>query len=413
MSGILFTNFNSYKLGKYNICFDSISDTLKRIKFIDNNTFLLATNSKENFTFLKVELSGNVLMEYSFSISYVVLMDYIYIDGCIYAAFLSQLEEFDENISIYKINEDNAALMTIFTRTSYMHDMDYFYMFNKDNQLRMMIIRNTRLYLYTLENSKGIENDPFFVEDYENTIELAYLDGYKWIISGDYAFNIVDNKWEIYDRNLELVKSFDFENCHIEWLGTSVVNHHILAAAADCSTSDKGLLFIYNFDTQEIYTHTQKFGFYSIGIINNKIITSIVSAYSGIGGIMVFDTKAALKYAHIKDEEERDIKSLNTPIFYQALSIDELYNGKGLIVTEKNISVLDVDKNKYDIISSEPYNHACLSIDKKTLVTVCFETANGNVFDGAKLDTIIKIYDFTKKDNSNKEIIEFKPHIKL
>ncbi len=411
----MFNNHNMYNIGENFADSDSIISSLKRVQFIDNNTFLLLTNSDSDYIFTKMNINGKVLSQYKINLFDEILVSYIYIDNAVYAAFYIQYEEFEEQITIYKITENNFVCVASFPRMSYLHDLDYFYMFNKDNKLRLLIIRHTRLYLYGIQSGNIEENNPLIFDDYNDLVELSYLDGYKWYINNGIAININNNTWEMYNTDLKQINSFEFSDSNIDWLGiTKSKDNSLIAVAADCANDNMGLLCIYNYNTNTISTHIQNYGFYSAGIIKDKIITSIISTFSGIGGIMVFNNKAQLKYAHIKDEEDDKFFALsNNPVFYQAMSIKELCNGYALISVEENTYAFDFINNYTYSISNEPYECLELNSNRNIMIELVFENRKNNFESDRKYNTFINVYDFSKKDNNKADIVNIKSYRKM
>lgn len=391
---------SSFNIGNISSFSDGYSSSLKLVKFLDDNTIIIVENTSDSYYFYKISINGDILYKWEYNSEEDVLLDYIYLNDTLYIAMYIQFSSYEEQVVLYKSYGNSFDFIASFPRASYLHDMDYFYMFNKNNQLRMLVIRHTRLYLYTID-----ENNPFveqgLTDGYEQFIELAYLEGYRWIINNGYAINIKDDVWELYDTNLKLIKSFNFDSSIIDWLGISLSNDgSIIAIACDSSDSDKGLLCVYDVVNDEISTHTQRYGYFSVGIINNKVYTSIVSSKTDIGGIMIFDKKANLKYAHIKDEKEANPRQYNpSPLFYQALAIEELRNGKGLISTENKFYITDLSCRIIQEIQFVPYE--CFSVNSKRnrLALLIIDGKKHESIHEKKYNANIEIYEWSSKEN--------------
>lgn len=375
----MFEFIKSVDFGKISFSMDS-SSSLKLIKYIDNKNISFVVNNHDNYVFYKITDDGEVLCKYEYNSIEDYLLDYIFIDDTLYIAMCLEYAPFDEDVVIYKIKDNQVSFAASFPRSFYHHDMDYFYMFNKNNQLRLLIIRHTRLYLYTIDESLIDLEQQYLREGYEYLIELAFLDGFKWMLNHDYAVNIKDNTWEIYNTDLRLIKSFTFSNDIIDWLGiTESMDNSFIALACDSADKDKGLLCIYDIKNDTISTHTQRYGYYSVGIIDNKVFTSIVSASSDIGGIMIFDKDTSLKYAHIRDEKETSKYYSPFPVFYQALAIDELCEGKGLISTENKLFVTDLSCRIIQELPYVPYENYAISSDKTQLALLVIENKKNDL----------------------------------
>lgn len=373
--------------------------SLKLIKFIDDKHISFMVNNQDSYVFYKVAISGEIVCKYEYNSIEDYILDYIFIGDNLYIAMCLEYAAFDEDVVLYKIDNKQVYFLASFPRSFYQHDMDYFYMFNKNNQLRLLIIRHTRLYLYTVDETIVDADQQYLREGYDYLIELAFLDGSRWILNHDYAVNIKDDVWEIYNTDLSLITSFIFSNDNIDWMGiTKSMDGSILALACDNADKEKGLLCIYDIKNNAISTHTQKYGYYSVGIIDSKIFTSLVSAYSDIGGIMVFDKDAALKYAHIKDEKEGVGKHFNpSPVFYQALAIEELRDNKGLISTENKLFITDLTCRVIQELPFVPYENYALSDDKNYLALLIVENKKNDLTFERNLH--IDFYKWTPKLN--------------
>lgn len=375
----MFEYIQSIDFGKSSFNLDN-SSSLKLIKFIDNKNISFVVCNQDSYTFYKVGIEGDILLKYEYNSIEDYLVDYIFIDDTLYIAMSLEYAPFDEDVIIYRISNNQVSFAASFPRSFYQHDMDYFHMFNKNNQLRLLVIRHTRLYLYTIDESLIDSEQQYLREGYEYLIELAFLDGYKWILNHGYAVNIKDEVWEIYDTDLKLIKSFPFVNENIDWLGiTESLDNSFIALACDNADKERGLLCIYDIKNDIISTHTQRYGYYSVGIIDNKIVTSIVSAYSDIGGIMVYDKDTCLTYAHIRDEKEASRHFSSTPLFYQALAIEELPEGKGLVSTENRLFITDLSCRVTQELPFVPYENYALSQDKTQLALLVIENKKNNL----------------------------------
>ena len=256
-----------------------------------------------------MNLDGEVIHKWEFEFEEDMLLDYIYIDGRLYLVFISQFSQYEESIDFYCSNNEDFEWIGSMQKESYMHDMDFLHIFNKNNKVRFLIIRHNRLHLYTMDeenNNSSITIDDDY-EIYTNLYhlnEIAVLEGSKWVISNGYAVNIKGKLWEIYNTDLELVCSFEFTDDLIDWLGIAVSDDgSLIAAATDCSEEEKGALAVYNNKTGQVHTHFQRYGFFSTGIAAGRVWATIASSFSDIGGLMIFDKEANLKYASLKDEE--------------------------------------------------------------------------------------------------------------
>lgn len=339
----------------------------KTIKFIDDNTISFVVHDN-TYRFFRVSLNSCTVEENELFYMEDYLLDYMYIGDDIYVAMVADFAPFDEHLVIYRLRgEDDITLIASLPRASYQHDMGYMCMFNKNGQFRLMIIRHSRLYLYTVDEDL-IDDD--MIEGYEKLREIAYIDGNKWLINQGYAVNIKDKKWELYDRDLNLLKEFDFSSYHIDWLGiTCSLDKSLIAIAGDSADKETGLLCIYNVKTDEIHIHIQRYGFYSLGIINNHVFTSLTSAYSDVGGMEVFDSEATMECAQIKNKAYNIDKFYGpAPLYYQALGIDELNDNMGLISTTDKLFITDISCKVLQELPFITYEEYALSDNRNTLV---------------------------------------------
>ncbi len=344
----MFEKLTSFKLNNLSAFSDTCSAVLKRIKFVDSISFIILENTFNFFTFYHMSLGGEMIKKWEFEFEEDMLLDYIYIDGRLYLVFISQFSQYEEIIDFYCSSDDEFEWIGSMHKESYMHDMDFLHIFNKNNKVRFLIIRHNRLHLYTVDEEDN--NSSITIDDCEihtnlhHLNEIAVLEGNKWIISNGYAVNIKGKFWEIYNTDLELVCSFEFTDDLIDWLGITVSDDGLLiTAATDCSEEEKGAIAVYNKKTEKVYTHFQRYGFFSTGIAAGRVWATIASSFSDIGGLMIFDKEANLKYAVLKDEEECDNRRVYnpSPIIYQALCFESLPDNKVLVITDKSVFLTD------------------------------------------------------------------------
>lgn len=378
----------------------------KTIKFIDDKTISFVVHD-DTYRFFRVALDGSVIEERELFYMEDYILDYIYIGDDLYVAMVAEFAPFDEYLVLYRLSGDDVVTIASLPRASYQHDMGYMYMFNKNGQFRLMIIRHSRLYLYTIDEDAVYDD---LVEGYDKLQEIAYIDGNKWLINQGYAVNIKDEKWELYNSDLELLKEFTFSSHHIDWLGiTCSQDKSLIAIAGDSADKETGLLCIYHVKTDKIYTHIQRYGFYSLGIINNHVFTSLTSAYSDVGGMEVFDNECTLECAQIKNKAYNIDKYYGpAPLFYQALGIDELNDFKGLISTTDKLFITDISCKMLYELPFTTYEEYALSDDRNTLVMLKY-----NKESRAKQMVSLDIYKWkgnkTKKTNKTKaDILDIK-----
>lgn len=378
----------------------------KTIKFIDDKTISFVVHD-DTYRFFRVALDGSVIEERELFYMEDYILDYIYIGDDLYVAMVAEFAPFDEYLVLYRLSGDDVVTIASLPRASYQHDMGYMYMFNKNGQFRLMIIRHSRLYLYTIDEDAVYDD---LVEGYDKLQEIAYIDGNKWLINQGYAVNIKDEKWELYNSDLELLKEFTFSSHHIDWLGiTCSQDKSLIAIAGDSADKETGLLCIYHVKTDKIYTHIQRYGFYSLGIINNHVFTSLTSAYSDVGGMEVFDNECTLECAQIKNKAYNIDKYYGpAPLYYQALGIDELNDFKGLISTTDKLFITDISCKMLYELPFTTYEEYALSDDRNTLVMLKY-----NKESRAKQMVSLDIYKWkgnkTKKTNKTKaDILDIK-----
>lgn len=399
----MFDNINSFKLDNLSAFSDNCSPVLKRIKFINNNSFIILENTFDLFIFHHISIDGKTLNKWEVNIDDDMLLDYIFIDNKLYLVFISQLSQYEEIINFYCVENDSFEWAGSMQKECFMHDMDFMHIFNKNNQIRILIIRHNRLHLYTIEKNDNtvVFNDTYDIENlrYQLT-EIAVVEGSKWIISNGYAVNIKGKYWEIYNVDLELTADFEFTDDLIDWLGISVSDDgSLIAIATDYSEEERGGLAVFNKKTDQIFTHFQHYGFFSLGIACGRIWTTVVSALSNIGGLMIFDKEANLKYALLKDEEEGgSLRAYNpSPIVYQALSIENLQDNKALLITEENIFITDLSCRILQEIPYTPYDCIALSQDKSKIITVSYKNRLYGGNPDQKYSTEISVYKWSSK----------------
>lgn len=366
-----------------------------------------------------MNLDGEVIHKWEFEFEEDMLLDYIYIDGRLYLVFISQFSQYEESIDFYCSNNEDFEWIGSMQKESYMHDMDFLHIFNKNNKVRFLIIRHNRLHLYTMDeenNNSSITID----DDYEihtnlyHLNEIAVLEGSKWVISNGYAVNIKGKLWEIYNTDLELVCSFEFTDDLIDWLGIAVSDDgSLIAAATDCSEEEKGALAVYNNKTGQVHTHFQRYGFFSTGIAAGRVWATIASSFLDIGGLMIFDKEANLKYASLKDEEEGEsLRAYNpSPIIYQALSFEGLPDNKVLIITDNSVFLTDLSCRNIQDLPAEPYECIDLSKDKSKLIMISYVNRLYGGNPDQKYSAEVVIYKWSAK-HTQASIIDLKSYRK-
>lgn len=365
---------------------DACSSMLKRIKFHSDGSLLILENTFNSFTVYNIGLDGSVIRSWSIMEHNGLLIDYAYIGGNMYIYFLSSESEYEEILTLYKSSGGEFETLASLKRESYQHDMDFFFMFESGGECRLMLIRHNRLHLYRV--SDELE-------------EISVLEGRKWIISGGFAVNISGKEWDLYDSSLSLIHSFKFEE-DIDWAGVvSSKDKSVIAMATDNAASEIGGLYIYDRSSDTHKIHYQRYGFFNIGIACGKVWTSVVSMYSDIGGLMIFDKSASLKFAHLRDETEgNNIRAYQpSPIIYQALSIDELPDGKALISDNGKIAVTDITCRVLQEFGHSGYDCFILSKDMKRIafLNIVNRLYGGNPEE--KYEVSIDVYSWNSKKN--------------
>ncbi len=414
----MFEKLTSFKLDNLSAFSDTCSSVLKRIKFIDSNSFIILENTFNVFIFYHINLDGKVIKKWEFEADEDMLLDYIYIDGRLYLVFISEYAQYEESITFYCSNDKGFEWLSSMAKESYMHDMDFLHIFNKNNKIRFLIIRHNRLHLYTINEANNdssiIIDDEEVYKNLYHLSEIAVLEGSKWIISNGYAVNIKGKFWEIYNTDLELICSFEFTDDLIDWLEISISDDgSVIAVATDCSEEEKGALAIYNKKTEQVYTHFQRYGFFSMSIAAGRVWATIASSFSDIGGLMIFDKEANLKYALLKDEEiDENLTSYNPlPIIYKALSFESLPDNKLLVITDKNIFVTDISCRNIQDLPAEPYECIDLLKDKSKLIMISY---NNRLYGGnpdKKYSVEVVIYKWSVK-HTPASIVDLKSYRK-
>ena len=75
----MFDNINSFKLDNLSAFSDNCSPVLKRIKFINNNSFIILENTFDLFIFHHISIDGKTLNKWEVRIDDDMLLDYIFI----------------------------------------------------------------------------------------------------------------------------------------------------------------------------------------------------------------------------------------------------------------------------------------------------------------------------------------------
>ena len=414
----MFEKLTSFKLNNLSAFSDTCSAVLKRIKFVDSISFIILENTFNFFTFYHMSLGGEMIKKWEFEFEEDMLLDYIYIDGRLSLVFISQFSQSEEIIDFYCSSDDEFEWIGSMHKESYMHDMDFLHIFNKNNKVRFLIIRHNRLHLYTVDEEDN--NSSITIDDCEihtnlhHLDEIAVLEGNKWIISNGYAVNIKGKFWEIYNTDLELVCSFEFTDDLIDWLGIAVSDDGLLiTAATDCSEEEKGAIAVYNKKTEKVYTHFQRYGFFSTGIAAGRVWATIASSFSDIGGLMIFDKEANLKYAVLKDEEECDNRRVYnpSPIIYQALCFESLPDNKVLVITDKSVFLTDLTCRNIQDLPAEPYECIDLSKDKSKLIMISYTNRLYGGNPDQKYSAEVVVYKWSVKHTSA-SIVDLKSYRK-
>ena len=77
-----------------------------------------------------MNLDGEVIHKWEFEFEEDMLLDYIYIDCRLYLVFISQFSQYEESIDFYCSNNEDFEWIGSMQKESYMHDMDFLYIFN-------------------------------------------------------------------------------------------------------------------------------------------------------------------------------------------------------------------------------------------------------------------------------------------
>ena len=91
----MFEKLTSFKLDNLSAFSDTCSSVLKRIKFIDSNSFIILENTFNVFIFYHINLDGKVIKKWEFEADEDMLLDYIYIDGRLYLVFISEYAQYE------------------------------------------------------------------------------------------------------------------------------------------------------------------------------------------------------------------------------------------------------------------------------------------------------------------------------
>ena len=335
---------------------DACLSMFKRVKFCGNG-FLVCENDYENFTIHYIDYpTGKEINKWTVSVTNGLISDYICVNGNLYVSFINVINEYDEIFAIYR-SDDKGDMVQVFSchRESYQHDMNYYSLFESNGECRLLLIRHNRVHLYSIGS---------YVR------EINVLEGQKWYISNNYSICSIGRDWEIYNPELELITSFKFDE-DVDWLEVaSLDKDKLIAVATNNSATEIGGLFVYDKQRDNYDIHYQRYGFYGASICHGKIWATVSSIYSGIGGLMIFDKSACLKFAHLRDEDEGNaIRGYNpAPIVYQSSCISELHDNKVAILDYERIIVSDITCRPLQEIKHQGYDCVAISNDAKTIV---------------------------------------------
>lgn len=392
---ILFSRQKTVKIQSLSYCYESCALSLKRIKILKDNTILIIENTYDSFTIHHFDNNGSEINKWSITDTDGILMDYLYINGIMYLCFISSVSEYEEELRIYRSNGSEFELVDAVERESYQHDMVFFSLFGFGKECRLMLIRHNRVHLYNV--SDCLE-------------EISVIEGVKWIICGEYAINVVNDEWEIYNSLFDLEYSFRFKS-DIDWVDLSFSSDKsIMAAAANNSESDISALLIYDKKSDTYSVHYQKYCFYSLGVVANKIWTTVVSNISGLGGLMIFDKSASLKFAHLRDESE--MKTYNPePLIYQAYKIHELMDNKVLMSSFENLIVTDITCKVLQIIDYDGVDTYSLSDTSDSLVLLKLNKLDVKDEVVENYEAEIEFYQWGNEDKDGGKVIDLTPYI--
>ena len=339
---------------------DACMSSFKRIKFCDDNGFLVCENNYDNFIIRHLDVSGNEIRKWTAEASNGLISDYLYISNTLYISFVNVINEYEEFYTVYR-SDTNGDMVQAFScqRESYQHDMNYFSLFEHQGECRLLLIRHNRVHLYSVGS---------YVR------EINVIEGQKWYLSNTYAICSIGRDWEIYNSSLDLITAFKFDE-EVDWLEVISPDNKLFLMATNNSATEIGGLFIYDSSKDSFDIHYQRYGFYNAGICHGRIWATVGSMYSGIGGLMIFDKSAVLKFAHLRDENEGNtIRAYNpTPIVYQSSYIGELPDSKVMILDYEKAIVTDVTCRLLQEIKHNGYDCVALSRDAKNIAVLNLE----------------------------------------
>lgn len=395
MGVILFNKQKTVKIQSISCCYDTCVSSLKRIKFLEDNSLLLLENTYDSFTIHHIDSNGSEIKKWSIFDTDGILMEYIYIDNIMYVCFLSSVSEYEEELRIYRSTGGEFELVDAVERESYQHDMDFFSLFSFGKECRLMLIRHNRVHLYSVSDC---------------LTEISVIEGRKWVICGEYAINIVNDDWEIYNSLFDLEYEFRFKS-DIDWIDLSFSSDKsIMAVAANNSESDISALLIYDKKTDMYSVHYQKYCFYSLAVVANKVWTTVISNVSGVGGIMIFDKSASLKFAHLRDEDEA--KAYNPkPLTYQAYKIHELMDNNILMSSFDNLIVTDITCKVLQEIEYDGVDTYCLSDTLDMLVLLKLNNLSDSNEVNENFEAEIEYYTWNDEEKDGGKVIDLTPYI--
>ncbi len=340
---------------------DACLSMFKRIKFCREGGFLVCENDYENFTVRHIDPEGAELNRWTVYVPNGLISDYQYIGGVFYMSFVNIIGEYDETYTVYKSGEDNGMTQVFSaSRESYQHDMDYFRLFEYRGECRLLLIRHNRVHLYSVGNPVR---------------EINVLEGQKWYISNGYVVCAMGRDWEIYDSSLELITTFKFEE-EVDWLDVETSKDgQTIAMATNNSATEIGGLFIYDRQKDDFELHYQRYGFYDIALCSGRVWGTVGSIYSGVGGLMIFDKTASLKFAHLRDETEGDtLRAYHPyPLVYQSAAIEEISDNKVLILDYEKAIITDITCRSLQELKHPGYDCFIMSENAKTVAVLNLE----------------------------------------
>lgn len=387
----MFTKSGHIELGLRRASADSCLPRFRRIKFCRDG-FLLCENDHENFTVRYLDSSFLEVNSWTVYQPNGVISDYHYIGGALYVSFVNIAGEYDETYSVYKSGED-GKMAQVFSapRESYQHDMEYFRLFEYRGECRLLLIRHNRVHLYSIGNP---------VRD------INVLEGQKWYISNEHTVCAMGRDWELYDSSLELVTTFKFDE-EADWLDVKTSkNGQLIALATNNSATEIGGLLVYDRQKDDFEIHYQRYGFYGIALCSGRVWGTIGSIYSGIGGLMIFDKNASLKFAHVRDETEADTLRayLPSPIIHQSFAIEEISDNKVLILDYEKAVITDITCRPIQEIKHHGYDCFAISDDAKTLAILNIENRLYGGQPETEYNTFIDVYTWDSANNMGKVV---------